>query len=199
MFQGVLVDLVPHSAEFEQHAVEWVNGPMGEWWGMDGLLTQAAHRRWIERHRDEPDAVRRCFLHYGLRAKDGTPIGSFSLLNITEHDRMAEVGAGIGNPDYWSGGFGSDGMLLIVQYAFDWLDLRRLWLITSGRNIRAQRQVEKCGYRLEGRRRGLEYINGGYSDMVMYGLMRDEWPGYSVMVERLGLRDKARQRGYLME
>lgn len=197
MLKGTLLDLVPYTDEFDKHAVEWMNGPMGEWWGMDHVMTQAAHQRWRERERSE--AERQQEVVFGLRAKDGNPIGTFALIHIKAHHRMAEVGAGIGDPAYWGGGFGSDAMLLIVEYAFNWLDFNRLWLLTSGRNQRAQRQVEKCGYTFEGRRRDYEYVDGRYSDMVFYGMMHDEWSGYDVMVERLGLREKAQQRGYSLE
>jgi RimJ/RimL family protein N-acetyltransferase len=94
------------------------------------------------------------------------------------------------------GGYGSDAMLLIVEYAFRWLDLRRLFLVTMSHNVRAQRQVEKCGFALEGRRRALMYWNDTYHDWLFYGLLREEWPGQEVMIERLGLRDKAREQGY---
>lgn len=197
MLQGVLLDLVPYGQVFEAKSVEWMNGPMREWWGMDGLMTEAGHQRWLQRHREQPDAERARFIRFGLRAKDGVPIGNFGLMHISAHSRHAEVGAGIGEPDYWGGGFGSDAMLLICEYAFKWLDLHRLWLLTSGRNLRAQRQVEKCGWTLEGRRRDLEYLDGQYSDFVFYGLLQSEWPGYTVMVERLGLREKARARGFV--
>jgi hypothetical protein len=32
--------------------------------------------------------------------------------------------------------------------------------------------------------------------MAMYGLLREEWPGREALVEQLGLREKARARGY---
>ncbi|MBI5960917.1 MAG: GNAT family N-acetyltransferase, partial [Chloroflexi bacterium] len=101
-------------------------------------------------------------------------------------------GAGIGDPAYWSGGYGSDCMLLIVQYAFDWLDLRRLFLTTRGDNFRAQRQIEKCGFRREAASRLKTLTSQGqYQDSLYYGLMRSEWPGREEMVERLKLREKA--------
>lgn len=195
MLQGVLVDLVPYDDEFEARTVAWMNGPMREWWAMDGLMTQAGHQRWLERNRARPEAERQQVVQLGILAKDGTPIGSFNLVNINPTHRYAEVGAGIGDPAYWGGGFGSDAMLLLTDYAFNWLDLRRLWLRTSGRNARAQRQVEKCGYTLEARRREQEYYEG-YHDLVYYGLLQSDWPGYAVMAERLDLREKARERGF---
>jgi diamine N-acetyltransferase len=196
MFEGLLVDLVPFSAEFKQHEVAWMNGPMGEWWGQDGLLTQPT----LDRNQEQwlATAVEQGrYLRFGMRAKDGNPIGTFGLANVRYDQRTAEVGAGIGDPSYWSGGFGSDAMLLIVEYGFRWLDLRRLWLTTAGLNERAQRQVEKCGFALEGRQRRALRIRGGFGDFLFYGMLREEWPGRAVMVERLGLREKAKARGYV--
>lgn len=195
LLEGVLLDLFPFTESFEAQMVDWINGPLREWWSEDGLLTRSQRARTTEARRQEPPGKNVVF---GLRAKDGALIGMFGLFSINPAHRIAEVGAGIGNPDYWGGGFGSDAMLLIVQYAFDWLDLRRLYLDTLGHNARAQRQVEKCGFTQEARRRSTETdLAGVYQDGLFYGLLREEWPGYGVMVERLGLRDKARERGYI--
>jgi len=191
MLQGVLLDLVPYVERFRAKEVEWINGPMGEWWGMDRLLSRAQNQRFHEEQESQPDKGR--FVRFGMLTKDGTPIGSFALMHIDPYHRQAEVGAGIGEPAYWGGGYGSDAMLLIIEYAFDWLDLRRLYLTTLGHNVRAQRQVEKCGFRKEGARRRWLYQNHVFHDMLMYGLLRDEWPGRAALVEKLGLRDRAKQ------
>ncbi len=195
MLEGVLVNLVPQGEPFLERRRDWVNGPMGDWWGMDHLLTRAANERWIrEWFYDETQRPQR--VTFGVEAKDGTPIGTFGLYQIQAAHRTAEVGAGIGEPAYWSGGYGSDAMLLIVEYAFRWLDMRRLWLTTMGTNARAQRQVEKCGFVREGARRSCVMTpDGKYIEFLFYGMMREEWPGREVMVERLGLRAKAAARG----
>ena len=197
ILEGCLLDLFPFTESFEAHMVDWINGPLREWWNEDGLLTRSQRARENERRRQEPPGQSVVF---GMRAKDGELIGLFGLFDINPVHRIAEIGAGIGNSDYWSGGYGSDAMLLIVQYAFDWLDLRRLYLGTLGHNLRAQRQVEKCGFTQEVRCRVSEFLLGCvYYDELFYGLLREEWPGYAVMVERLGLREKARARGYLAD
>jgi RimJ/RimL family protein N-acetyltransferase len=192
MLEGLLLDLVPFDKRFVDRIVDWRNGPMREWWNDDGLLARATHRRWLQER--PPHHGRHS--HFGMLTKDGVPIGSFGIFGIDYVHRQGEVGAGIGNPAYWSGGYGSDAMLLICEYAFNMLDLRRLYLDTFGHNFRAQRQVEKCGFVLEARQRGkMCDTNGVYRDWLHYGLLRDEWPGREVMVERLGLRDKARALG----
>ncbi len=196
ILEGLLLDLVPYGADFLKHEQEWHNGPMRVWWGLDGLLSEAGLRQRREFFASLPSASQ---VRFGMRAKDGNPIGMFVLANIDYYHRTAEVGAGIGDPHYWSGGFGSDAMLLIVEYGFRQLDLRRLWLTTAGTNFRAQRQIEKCGFTREGARRlELLAVDGrGYQDFLWYGLLREDWPGRDLMIEQLGLREKARERGYL--
>jgi RimJ/RimL family protein N-acetyltransferase len=191
MLQGLLVDLVPYDARFTARDLEWINGPMREWWGQDGLITAAEQERRREQRQLQPNRAA-----FGIQTKDGRPIGMEVLRDINWTNRHAEVGAGIGDPAYWGGGYGSDAMLLITEYAFNWLDLRRLWLNTMGHNVRAQRQVEKCGFVREGvHRLAVQNGMGGYRDRLIYGLMRDEWPGRAALVEQLGLREKAAALG----
>lgn len=195
VLEGLLVDLVPFGDAFIERELEWHNGPMREWWGLDGVMSRSRWEYRREQYQSEP-GFRDRFIRFGIRTKDGRPIGVFSLVGIDGVNRFAEVGAGIGDPDYWGGGFGSDAMLLVTSYAFDWLDLRRLWLRTRDDNIRAQRQVEKCGFTLEGAWRDAEYYGGQRHTMLVYGLLRQEWPGRAALVERLGLAEKARAHGY---
>ena len=191
--EGLLLDLVPFDQRFLELEHDWMNGPMRDWWGLDGLLSAGTHQRRVEYRDSQP---REQSVRFGMETKDGVPIGMFVLRNIDPLHRIAEVGAGIGDPAYWSGGYGTDAMLLIVQYAFDWLDLRRLYLTTMGHNGRAQRQVEKCGFSLEASQRAK--VRGGaggdFRDFLWYGLLREEWPGRDAMIARVGLRDKAKAR-----
>lgn len=195
MLEGLLVDLVPFGDAFVERELEWQNGPMREWWGLDGLVSESRLANLREEFRSRPGFGER-HVRFGVRAKDGRPIGVFSLMGIDMTHRRAEVGAGIGDPDYWGGGYGSDAMLLITAYAFEWLDLRRLWLRTRDDNLRAQRQVEKCGYTCEGAWRDSEHYGGRRHAMLIYGLLREEWPGRAALVERLGLAEKASALGY---
>ena len=64
-----------------------------------------------------------------------------------------QPGREIGEPDYWGGGYGTDALLLLIEYAFDTLDMRKVWLNTMSLNERVIRQMEKVGFGLEGRQR----------------------------------------------
>lgn len=94
----------------------------------------------------------------------------------------------IGEPEYWGGGYGTDALLLLADYAFDWLDLHKLWLITMALNARVMRQMEKVGFDLEARQRAATWANNGWVDALTYGIQRSAWPGRAALIERLGLR-----------
>jgi len=190
ILEGVLVDLVPFSKVYQERMVGWRNGALRDWWpDADGLRTRAQHHRREEQRQTESGG----YVRFGIQTKAGQPIGIYVLASINPYHRTAEIGAGIGDPAYWGGGYGSDAMLLLVDYAFRWLDLRRLHLKTMGHNLRAQRQVEKCGFTYEACCRQQMFKDGQFRDQVYYGLMYDEWPGRETMVERLGLHEKTQK------
>lgn len=77
------------------------------------------------------------------------------------------------------GGGGADFMAALLRFAFDDLGAQRVWLDASGENLRAQRVYERAGFVLEGRLRAHWYRPslGRSVDLLLYGLMRDEWSG----------------------
>lgn len=76
-----------------------------------------------------------------------------------------------------SGGQGAAFMAALCAYAFNDLGAARIWLDASGENLRACKVYERAGFRLEGRLRAHWYRPAlGYAvDLLLYGLMRDEW------------------------
>lgn len=186
LFAGLLVDLVPYGKTYEALEHKWENGEAAFWAsaGERGLLPRAQMERYQAEGRSEP----RTGARFGIQTKDGTPIGSIGLGMMVPSSRQAMIGAMIGEPDYWGGGFGTDALLLIIDYAFNWLDLRRVWLSTMSINARVLRQMEKVGLVCEGRRRDMWFADGQWYDDVMFGLLHEEWPGRAAVIERLGLR-----------
>ncbi len=191
MFYGVLVDLVPVSRQARELDHKWTNNESsfwasgGEWRFVTRAQIAARQARWAEeRSRGDLD------VGFEIRTKAGQPIGWIGINWLNPTHRLAMLGAKIGEPQYWGGGYGTDALLLIVEYAFDWLDVRKVWLATSTMNARVIRQMEKVGFTLEGRQRQATLAEGVWHDWLAYGLLREEWPGREVLVERLGLRPR---------
>jgi RimJ/RimL family protein N-acetyltransferase len=87
----------------------------------------------------------------------------------------AWVGIGIGEREYWSNGFGTDAMRLVLRYAFSELNLRRVSLGVFADNSRAIRSYEKAGFQREGLLRGDCRRDGQRWDSVSMGILREEW------------------------
>lgn len=52
----------------------------------------------------------------------------------------------IGEPDVWSLGYGREAMALLLDFGFDQLDLRTIWLIVRTENTRAVRFFTRLGF-----------------------------------------------------
>ena len=65
----------------------------------------------------------------------------------------------------------------LLDFAFNDLDAARVWLDASSENLRAQKVYERAGFVLEGRLRRHWYrpCLGRTVDLMLYGLLRDEW------------------------
>ena len=155
------------------------------WWATGGhwFITRSI----LELDRAERESDPNPRLAFGLQTKDGTPIGLIGINTLPYDHRTALLTAFIGEPEYWGGGYGTDALLLLIEYIFDWLDARKVWLMTMSLNQRVVRQMEKVGFVFEARRRQATWAAGAWHDMLVYSLLREEWPGRAAMVERLGL------------
>jgi RimJ/RimL family protein N-acetyltransferase len=85
------------------------------------------------------------------------------------------VHLGIGNPQDWRKGLGTQVLDLLLGYAFRELNLYRLSAVIPEYNPGAQRLFQKAGFVEEVRRRQALNRDGRRWDLLMYGLLREEW------------------------
>jgi len=102
-------------------------------------------------------------------------IGSCALFQFDTVAHTCALGITIGDKDYWGRGYGREAVNLLVGYAFEYQNIRRVYLTVNGTNERAIRAYLACGFVEEGRLRGHVWSKGGYIDLVYMGILRDEW------------------------
>ena len=102
-------------------------------------------------------------------------IGEIGLDVVTWPGRDAFVGLGIGETEYWSKGYGTDVMNVLLRFAFTEINLKRVTLTVFEYNPRAVRSYEKAGFRHEGRKRQALNREGRRWDELYMGLLREEW------------------------
>jgi RimJ/RimL family protein N-acetyltransferase len=74
-------------------------------------------------------------------------------------------------------GYGSEAMRLTLNYAFNELNLHRVGLDVLDYNARALHVYEKLGFVHEGAKRQFGRRDGRRYDLVLMGMLRDEWKG----------------------
>lgn len=109
-------------------------------------------------------------------------IGEIGLEVVSWSGRDAFVGLGIGETEYWSKGYGTDVMNLILRYAFTEINLKRVTLTVFEYNPRAIRSYEKAGFQHEGRLRRLLNREGRRWDELFMGILREEWLELNALV-----------------
>jgi RimJ/RimL family protein N-acetyltransferase len=107
------------------------------------------------------------------RREDGELLGAIGL-EIDPAMRRAELGYWIGKP-YWNRGYASEAARAVVRYAFDVLHLRRVFAQHFGRNPASGQVMRKAGLLYEGRLRQHVVKWGVTDDMLVFGVLREEW------------------------
>lgn len=151
--------------------VEWLNDPEVTYYlGRVPLLSRAEEERWVEETmKDERHRI------LAIETKEGMNIGNIGLHNIDGKNSHAELGIVIGDKRYWDKGYGTDAIRTMLRFAFEELNLHRVFLRVYDFNARAIRCYEKCGFRHEGVARQAVFLNGAYRDELTMGILRPEF------------------------
>jgi RimJ/RimL family protein N-acetyltransferase len=125
---------------------------------------------WVEFHRSAKDEA-----FFVIADANDVAVGHVALYKIDLRAGHAEFGIMLGDKSTWGKGLGTACTRFMVEYGFDQLNLRRIYLELLEDNPRAQRLYEKLGFVLEGRLRQHQYKGGKYLDVLVMGLLRDEY------------------------
>lgn len=129
------------------------------------LFTKESHETWMKTM-VEPGHVAQ-FIIEDIRT--GTPVGSVYLRDIDTANEKAEFGIFLG--DFRGKGYGTEATKLILQYAFETLNLHRVFLRVFADNTGAIRSYEKAGFVFEGRFRDDVKISGLFRDVVFMSII----------------------------
>ncbi|OGZ07946.1 MAG: hypothetical protein A2942_03115 [Candidatus Lloydbacteria bacterium RIFCSPLOWO2_01_FULL_50_20] len=105
----------------------------------------------------------------------GELIGTMALHEIDWPNRNASTGAMIGEKKYWGKGYGTDAKMLLLDYAFNTLNLHTVSSTAFAFNKRSIRYSIHCGYKVEGVQRSRLFRSGRYWDRVHLGVSKREW------------------------
>jgi RimJ/RimL family protein N-acetyltransferase len=153
------------------HFVNWINDPeIRHFMAMRYPLSMAEEEKWWQGFQEREDDY-----IFAIEAPDGNYIGNIGLHAVERENRQALLGIIIGNKAYWGRGYGTDAVRCMLRWAFEHLNLNRVYLTVYAYNKRAIRCYEKSGFRHEGVKRQAKYSAGKYHDELMMGILRQEF------------------------
>ena len=101
-------------------------------------------------------------------------VGNIWLWNIDWRHRKAEIRVVIGEKNYTGKGYGSEAISLITQFAFERLNLHKVYAYVIGFNKRAKMAFEKTGFIVEGVLKRDRFIKGKYEDVFLLAKLMEE-------------------------
>ena len=101
-------------------------------------------------------------------------IGMVGLFNFDKKVKKAETGYWLGKK-YWRQGITKEALLLICNYGFKKLKLRKIYADVRPNNKPSQKLLEKCKFKLEGRLRKELKEGRKWVDNLVYGILKEEY------------------------
>ncbi|MDA3850273.1 MAG: GNAT family protein [Spirochaetaceae bacterium] len=102
-------------------------------------------------------------------------IGRIMLFDIHQIYQSAMMGIFIGEGDYWSRGYGSEAINLLLDYAFNLLNLHYISLGVFEYNQRAYNCYKKIGFKEIGRRREARPVGDKLYDVILMDILATEY------------------------
>ena len=170
---GKHVYLRPILKEDIPHFTRWINDPeVTAFLKMSVPMTPEDELAWFESLQKRKDTD----ISFAIALTDTDEvIGNMSLVRINHRHGTATTGSMIGSKDCWGKGYGTEAKMLLLEYAFHTLNLRKICSTVYAFNGRSKRCLEKCGYREEARLRDHIYSNGSYHDVFLLAVFREEF------------------------
>lgn len=132
-------------------------------------LTYEQLVQWYQHTMGKPDEI-----HFAIFLNENDHIGGAQLKSIDwRKNRSAEFGMFIGEKQHWGKGLGTEVTKLLVNYAFQTLNLHRIWLKVDSENQAAIHCYEKAGFIREGLSRHEVFHNGCYHDLLLMSILAD--------------------------
>ncbi|MFB6202959.1 MAG: GNAT family N-acetyltransferase [Candidatus Nanohaloarchaea archaeon] len=140
------------------------------------IRTYVAHRRPVNLEQE------RGFLEEVVSSDEGMHLlvcrdgESRGMISVEPHE---EEGVGVLGlwiePESQGEGLGTEATELVIDHAFSELRYHKLIAKVMKSNKPSRKLWERHGFQKEADLRSQVYTGGGYEDVLLYGLLRDEW------------------------
>ncbi|WP_366347714.1 GNAT family protein [Paenibacillus amylolyticus] len=139
--------------------------------GTQNSFTRAQVERYVESAAQDDT---RLMLLIALQENDQI-IGDVVLMDMHAKNRSAHIRVAIDRAEHQGKGYGTEALLLMLDYGFGICNLHRIELEVYAFNERAIRTYEKLGFQREGVKRDALFYNHQYHDAIQMSMLEDEF------------------------
>ena len=107
-------------------------------------------------------------------SSSGTLLGDVALRTSRVEVGQAELGFTFASA-HQGQGYATEAVRAVVQYAFGQLAIHRVFSRTDARNLRAQRLLERIGFRQDSEFRERTWFKGAWATDILYAQLESEW------------------------
>ncbi|PWR70764.1 GNAT family N-acetyltransferase [Methanospirillum stamsii] len=111
---------------------------------------------------------------FAVCQKNGGKLVGACGMELEFSDKRGELGYWIGHP-YQGNGYATEAVLETLRYGFTYLFLHRITATSISWNSSSAHVLEKAGFQKEGLLRRHVLKNGAFADLIMWGILRDEF------------------------
>jgi RimJ/RimL family protein N-acetyltransferase len=108
-------------------------------------------------------------------SSNGNLIGYAGICNLSKTNLSGEYFIFLGDKTYHGKGIGTFVTKEIVRHGFEKLELNRIMLTASEKNIGAIKAYTNANFKVEGIMRQAFYRDGKFYDKVIMGILKEEW------------------------
>lgn len=152
--------------------VTWMNDPeISDIMGYLPVKTAAEQLKWFQAMSSSNSS----YVFAVCDKSTNAQIGNVGLGNIDYINRHCMFNIFLAKSENRSKGNGTDATKLALDFAFNKLNMNKVYLRTSERFVEANRMYARLGFQKEGVMRQHYYTNGVYEDKIMYSILKSEY------------------------
>ena len=156
-----------HALRSDPEVVRFLPWELG---GLDETRSWLAARMEADRLAADDDAVAWAV----VRRADGRLVGSLNAWWRSAEHRQGEVGF-VFAADVQRQGYGREAAAALLDLLFRELDLHRVYGRSDARNVASAALMRRLGMRQEAHLREAVRFKGGWSDQLVFAVLREEW------------------------
>ena len=166
MITGQNISLRPFDSCHLDNTRAWVNdSELAQLLDRAMPVSDTEHEQWFSGLHGRTDCI-----YFAIETNTKAQhIGNVWLWGIDWRHRKAELRIVIGDKNYLGRGIGTEAIFLICSYAFERLNLHKVYAYVLASNLRARSSFEKVGFIEEGVLKEDRWTGNCYSDVYLLG------------------------------